>query len=163
MIIDGTVSIIYPPSYILPLSSFHTPSPSINYYLTSRFFFFLNCILRSRRRPVPLTFDPLDPTHRSFVLWAAVLRGRVCGISDLRSPTDTRLIEAFSELDPGSLIDSDSIVTGVSGESVLGDLLMKMGISGRADFISSLCPEEFEKDDAELGHVDFATLAANLR
>lgn len=97
------------------------------------------------------------------MLWAAVLRGRVCGISDLRSPTDTRLTEAFSELGPRSLGDSDSIVSGVSGESVLGDLLVKMGPSGRADFISSLCPEEFEKDDAELGHVDFATVAANLR
>ena len=73
------------------------------------------------------------------------------------------MLEAFSELGPESLGDSDSVVSGVSGESVLGQLLVKMGVSGRADFISSLRPEEFEKDDAELGHVDFATVAANLR
>ena len=162
MIIDGTASIKSPLSNIFLPPNFYILPPSINsslINLTIRFLF--DFILSSRRRPVPLTFDPLDPTHRSFVLWAAVLRGRVCGISDLRSPTDTRLVEAFLELGPGSL--GDSIVSGVSGESVLGDLLVKMGPSARADFISSLCPEEFEKDDAELGHVDFATVAANLR
>ena len=108
-----------------------------------------------------MTFDPLDPTHRSFVLWAAVLRGRVCGISDLRTPSDIRLLEAFQELGPECPMDS--VTLGISGEAMLGDLLVKMGKSGRAELLSSMCPEEFEKDDAELGHVDFATVAANLR
>ena len=117
--------------------------------------------LRSRRRPIPLIFDPTDPTHRSFVLWAAVLRGRVCGITDLRSPFDTRLLKAFQELGPGSPVDI--AIPGVTWEAALGGLLVNMGASTRAVLLSSMCPEEFEKDDADLGHVDFATVAANLR
>ena len=57
----------------------------------------------------------------------------------------------------------DGAGTGAAGEAVLGSLLVKMGASTRAFLLSSLCPEEFEKDDADLGHVDFATVAANLR
>jgi hypothetical protein len=38
-----------------------------------------------------------------------------------------------------------------------------MGAEGRNKLLKSLEPEDFEKDEAELGHVDFATAAANLR
>jgi Ubiquitin-activating enzyme active site len=82
-------------------------------------------------------------------------------MTDLRSPSDTRLLEAFQELGPVSPVDS--AIPGVTGEAVLGSLLVKMGAGTRAFLLSSLCPEEFEKDDADLGHVDFATVAANLR
>jgi Ubiquitin-activating enzyme active site len=103
-------------------------------------------------------FDSSDPTHRSFVLWAAVVRGRVCGQTDLRSPTDPRLTSAFEEL--ASIEFSGS--RAVSEEEV-AKLLIAAGSSERAQLLSTLSPEDFEKDDAELGHVDFATAAANLR
>lgn len=104
-------------------------------------------------------FDPSDPTHRSFVLWAAVVRGRSCGQTDLRSPADPRLTSAFEEL---ASADISSGSSGVSEEEV-ADLLIAAGSANRAELLSALSPEDFEKDDAELGHVDFATAAANLR
>jgi Ubiquitin-activating enzyme active site len=104
-------------------------------------------------------FDPSDPTHRSFVLWAAVVRGRVCGQTDLRIPTDSRLTSAYEEL--ASIEFSGS--SAVSEEEEVAKLLMAAGSSERAQLLSTLSPEDFEKDDAELGHVDFATAAANLR
>jgi Ubiquitin-activating enzyme active site len=156
--IHNTASIIY----IFPLRILHSYSVHpFSSLLISLPYTFFHRTHRSRRRPIPLIFDPTDPTHRSFVLWAAVLRGRVCGMTDLRSPSDTRLVDAFQELGPGSPVDS--AIPGVTGEALLGSLLVKMGAGTRAFLLSSMCPEEFEKDDAELGHVDFATVAANLR
>ena len=101
-------------------------------------------------------FDASDAAHRSFVLWAAVLRGRTCGQTDLRSPDDPRLVEAFEGLASQKAFES-------GGETEVGKLLLRIGSHGRKTLLSTLLPEEFEKDDAELGHVDFATAAANLR
>lgn len=103
-------------------------------------------------------FDPSDPTHRSFVLWAAVVRGRTCGQTDLRSPEDPRLSSAYEEL---ASIEFSG--TRAVAEEEIAELLLAAGSDGRAELLSALSPEDFEKDDAELGHVDFATAAANLR
>ena len=113
-------------------------------------------LCRSRRRPIPIVFDASDAAHRSFVLWAAVLRGRTCGQTDLRNPNDPRLVEAFE-----GLVNQKAAESG--GETEVGELLIGIGSNGRKTLLSTLLPEEFEKDDAELGHVDFATAAANLR
>ena len=113
-------------------------------------------LCRSRRRPIPIVFDASDAAHRSFVLWAAVLRGRTCGQTDLRNPNDPRLVEAFE-----GLVSQKAAESG--GETEVGELLIGIGSNGRKTLLSTLLPEEFEKDDAELGHVDFATAAANLR
>ena len=103
--------------------------------------------------------DPSDETHRSFVLWAAVVRGRACGQTDLLSPTDPRLTSAFEEL---AGLDLNS-ASGLGGEEEVTDLLIATGHTNRAEVLAALAPEDFEKDDAALGHVDFATAAANLR
>lgn len=113
---------------------------------------------------MPLQFDPTDAAHRSYVLWAAVLKGRTCGQMDLRTPSDPRLVQALDELTHGSI---SSAGTGHSidgtGEEEVTELLVGMGETGKAALLSVLRVEDFEKDDAELGHVDFATAAANLR
>ena len=85
-----------------------------------------------------------------------MIRGRTCGQTDLRSPDDPRLIAAYEELISQSAIES-------GGEAELGDILLEMGQDRRTQLLSSLLPEDFEKDDAALGHVDFAAAAANLR
>jgi Ubiquitin-activating enzyme active site len=103
-------------------------------------------------------FDPSDPTHRSFVLWAAAVRGRACGQTDIRSPSDPRLTSAFEEL-----ASIDFRASSTVSEEEVAELLIAAGSSERAQLLSALSPEDFEKDDAELGHVDFATAAANLR
>ena len=103
-----------------------------------------------------MEFDKSNAAHRSFVLWAAVLRGRTCGQTDLRSPDDPRLIEALDSLDSVRAIE-------IGGEIEVGEMLVRIGSAGRQTLLSNLQPEEFEKDDAALGHVDFATAAANLR
>jgi hypothetical protein len=112
----------------------------------------------SRRRPVPLTFDPNDSAHRSFVLWAAVLRGRAFGQKSLRSPEDPRLLTSYNtltlEILPSQYYDNESMVCSQ---------LTGMTCHKREELLGLLRTEEFEKDDAELGHVDFATAAANLR
>jgi hypothetical protein len=115
----------------------------------------------SRRRPTPLIFDAADGAHRSFVMWAAVLRGRACGLRDLRDPDDPLLVAAYDGL-AGTEIDLTDIDNGET-ESQLGELLISMGTVRRQELLALLNPEVFEKDDASLGHVDFATAAANLR
>ena len=114
---------------------------------------------------MPLHFDPSDAAHRSYVLWAAVLKGRTCGQMDLRTPSDPRLVSALDELTQGSIsnnVGTSRSVTG-TGEEEVAELLVGMGESGQSALLSVLRVEDFEKDDAELGHVDFATAAANLR
>jgi Ubiquitin-activating enzyme active site len=140
----------------------HYSTPHLIYSNSSFFVFACVSHPRSRRRPSPLLFDPSDPTHRSFVLWAAVVRGRACGQTDLRSPADPRLTSAFEELASADISSGSSGSSGVSEEEV-ADLLIAAGSANRAELLSALSPEDFEKDDAELGHVDFATAAANLR
>lgn len=115
----------------------------------------------SRRRPIPLAFDAADNAHRSFVLWAAVLRGRACGLT-LGGPEDPSLVEAYSEVE-GSGVGVDMGDSDDGGESELGELLINMGVEKRQGLLGLLNAQAFEKDDAELGHVDFATAAANLR
>ena len=84
---------------------------------------------------------------------------------DLRTPSDPRLVSALDELTQGSIsnnVGTSRSVTG-TGEEEVAELLVDMGESGQSALLSVLRVEDFEKDDAELGHVDFATAAANLR
>ena len=52
---------------------------------------------RSRRRPQPLSFDPLDTVSRQFVIYAAILRCRVLGLG-LFLGNDIDLFSSFSRL-----------------------------------------------------------------
>jgi hypothetical protein len=89
----------------------------------------------SRRRPTPLVFDTADSAHRSFVLWAAMLRGRACGLSDLRDPDDPLLVSAYDELADINLDIADT--DNEESESRLAEVLINMGMEQRKELLGT--------------------------
>lgn len=198
----------------------------------------------SRRVPKSIHFDPRDEVHRQFVLWAALLKLKVSGVTGgaIRSVDDPALVSAYhsvtgltaavapvlsssvpqivspskvavtpatiikrtpiwkqsqTEIDQSTSLHASvstaattatAAAVGVAAASIASDVsspaatqtaaieevrditvpmlikvLNSIPTSLQQVLHSSLAPEDFEKDDSTLGHVDFVTAASNLR
>jgi hypothetical protein len=101
--------------------------------------------------PTVLSFDPRDPIHRSFVLWAATLRGRVCGLTsssistastatslghtgeDVEKPLQEVLAEAFDDLFSTATADSSAISASNADEKAEATKTSRTGILAEAE------------------------------
>lgn len=125
----------------------------------------------ARRLPRPVAaFDPADPLHCDFVRWGAWLFARAFGhghtseakvaafsSDDLLSRALASLNSTSNSTSTSSRGSSGSNGSGATAESVLSQL---RGLALPPELWRA---EDFEKDDASLGHVAFVTAAANLR
>eukprot|EP01041_Mallomonas_annulata_P003343 gene3343-6615_t len=113
-----------------------------------------------RRVPVPSSFDISNPVHRSFIVYGAMLWGRSRGVEgtnwsrdNLENILDTVLVSR----------DRQGTVRHSSWKGNVTEMVSALDTTVGWTLVSALTPQEFEKDVAELGHVDFVCAAANLR
>jgi len=135
----------------------------------------------TRRRPAPTPFDPNNVLHVQFVTVTARLRAQTL---NLKPPSKEEVVALLSSPD----VTSDASQEGEEGTQVLlneDDTKARVGPSPntlrrvmarmaslkgpdgvaarrRSDELRA-APESFEKDDDSNGHMEFITLASNLR
>jgi len=127
-----------------------------------------------KRAPDPLTFDPNDATHYTFVLAGANLRAfnyNITPTSDrtqILSTLDNMIVPDFKP-DPGVKIQADDKepdpnAAGAGDSDLDGlDTIAQQLPQPKTLGTFRLAPVEFEKDDDTNFHIDFITAASNLR
>lgn len=131
-----------------------------------------------KRAPDPLTFDPENPTHFTFVLSAANLRAFNYGIPQKQASDKAEIISMLQNVmvpdfspDPGVKIqanDSDPDPNAAPSNGGGDDNAELQELANSLPPPKSLqgtkvSPVEFEKDDDTNFHIDFITAASNLR
>ena len=131
-----------------------------------------------KRAPNPLRFDASNPTHMSFIVAAAHLHAFNYGIKEGSSVTekhylkvmDNMIIPEFTpsasvkiqaddnEPDPNAQPGRSTFDDNGTLEQIVSQLPPSQTLEG-----SKLEPVEFEKDDDTNHHIDFITVASNLR
>ncbi|GAM90106.1 hypothetical protein ANO11243_081460 [Dothideomycetidae sp. 11243] len=129
-----------------------------------------------KRAPDPLTFDPENPTHFTFVLAGANLRAFNYGIPQKQASDKAEIITMLDNIivpdfkpDPGVKIqandsDPDPNAAPANGDSsaelqeLANQLPSPKSLQGM-----KMEPVEFEKDDDTNFHIDFITATSNLR
>jgi len=130
-----------------------------------------------KRCPTPLSFDPLNESHREYVVAAAHLRAENYSISPEKMSNDTLAqkaancpvaefkakevkiattdAEATQEREAAGSFDSDDL------EKMFSQLPSQKDIVGQ--LLSTVVPADFEKDDDSNRHIDFIVACSNLR
>ncbi len=128
----------------------------------------------SRRIPSPINFNLSDPLHKSFVIHAAILKNRCLGISrsvTAVEPTPTEEFVAYEEA-LSTLLNTTAYTPDFFNRIPASAQLVKeckekiesIQLSTPSPLlISMLRPEEFDKDNLDLGHVALVSAASNLR
>lgn len=129
----------------------------------------------TKRCPVPLTFDPNDPTHMAFVISAAALHAFNYGIpgevtedlvrealKDYKAPvfTPKQIKIATTDSEAREQQDEESVVE--NHDEVVRKLVASLPPPQTLTNLD-LHPVEFEKDDDSNHHIDFITACSNLR
>lgn len=126
-----------------------------------------------KRIPTPLSFDPENSTHLSFVMAAANLRAENYG---LKGSNDVNLVKSLAgqvmvpEFQPKSGItiqvsENDPAVAKTTTMDAIDDIEEYLyALPDPTNFVGfRLHPIEFEKDDDTNWHVSFVAATANLR
>eukprot|EP01036_Dinobryon_divergens_P032035 gene32035-41543_t len=127
----------------------------------------------SRKLPSPINFNLSDPLHKDFVIHAAIIKVRGLGIPGYVNAVDRMPAEEYTAYEealsilfatgyrPDNFHQSPSTEQLVSNckelvESILSTTTLQT-------ITSMLRPEEFDKDNLDLGHVALVATASNLR
>lgn len=122
-----------------------------------------------KRAPEPIQFDPNDPIHMDFVVYAANLHAFNYGLKGetdreyFRKELENVIVPEFRPKEGVKIqVQENENMDDNSGEDSLDDVIKNLpDPSTLAGF--RLNPCDFEKDDDSNFHIDFITAASNLR
>ncbi|ORY90353.1 ubiquitin-activating emzyme E1 [Syncephalastrum racemosum] len=122
-----------------------------------------------KRAPEPIQFDPNDPIHMDFVVYAANLHAFNYGLKGetdreyFRKELENVIVPEFRPKEGVKIqVQENETVDDNGGEDSLDDVIKNLpDPSTLAGY--RLNPCDFEKDDDSNFHIDFITAASNLR
>ncbi|KAA1074144.1 hypothetical protein PGT21_008632 [Puccinia graminis f. sp. tritici] len=123
-----------------------------------------------KRAPEPISFNPNDPQHMTFIIAAANLLAFNYGIKGDRDPSAINKIVstvAVPEFAPRAGLqiqvkDDEPVNNQANGDEDQAEMMAKLPKPEELPGLK-LHPCEFEKDDDTNFHMDFITAASNLR
>ena len=122
----------------------------------------------SRKLPSPINFNLSDPLHKDFVIHAAIIKNRGLGISGYVTAVDRPPSEEYSAYEEAlSVLLATAYTPDVFDQPPTTAQLLVNDCKERIESVLSatplLRPEEFDKDNLDLGHVALVAAASNLR
>ncbi|KAI9323377.1 ubiquitin-activating emzyme E1 [Dichotomocladium elegans] len=122
-----------------------------------------------KRAPEPLQFDPNNPMHMDFVVYAANLHAFNYGLKGetdreyFRREIENIIVPEFKPKEGVKIqVQENETVDNSSGMDAIDNVVNKLPEPSTFAGLR-LIPAEFEKDDDSNFHIDFITAASNLR